>query len=90
VALWYPGQKVGIDGPIPSMRLKGFRRGLQDYEHLALLTRLKNGNSSSADAILNKVYRLANAAPGSIKVEAQDTFRMRYEVFSAIQAATKP
>ena len=90
VALWYPGQKLGIDGPIPSMRLKGFRRGLQDCEHLGLLTKLRKGDSSAADAILNKVYKLASAAPGSIKVEAEDTFRMRYEVFSAIQAATKP
>ena len=87
VAMWYPGQKFGIEGPIPSMRLKGFRRGLQDYEHLAYLTKLNKGDSSRADAILNKYYKLKNAAPGSIKVEAEDTYKMRYEVFEAMRTA---
>ena len=57
VALWFPGHKLGIQGPIPTMRLKGFRRGLQDYEHLALLTKLSKGDSSQADAILHKYYK---------------------------------
>lgn len=87
VAMWYPGHKFGIEGPIPSMRLKGFRRGLQDYEHLAFLTKLNKGESSQADTILNKYYKLAGAAPFSIKVEAEDTYKMRNEVFTAIQAA---
>ncbi len=69
------------------MRLKGFRRGLQDYEHLAYLTKLNKGDSTQADAILHKYYKLANAAPYSVKVEAEDTYRMRNEVLSAIQAA---
>jgi hypothetical protein len=87
VAMWYPGEKLGIDGPIASMRLKGFRRGLQDLEHLAALSRLKAGDSKAADAILNKYYKLANAAPYSIMVEPEDTYKMRYETFEAIQAA---
>jgi hypothetical protein len=87
VVMWYPGRKFGIEGPIPNMRLKGFRRGLQDYEHLAFLTKLNKGDSSQADAILHKYYKLAGAAPYSIRVEAEDTYKMREEVFAAIKVA---
>ena len=89
VVMWYPGEKLGIDGPIASMRLKGFRRGLQDLEHLAILTKRNGGDAKAADAILNKFYKLANAAPYSIKVGPEDTYKMRYEVFDAIGAARK-
>jgi hypothetical protein len=87
VAVWYPGHTLGIDGPIPSMRLKGFRRGLQDYEHLACLAKLNKGDPAQADAILSQYYKLANAAPGSIRVQAEGTYKMRYDVLDAIQAA---
>jgi hypothetical protein len=35
--IFYPGSKFGHDGPIPSMRLKTMRRGLQDFEYLRLI-----------------------------------------------------
>ncbi len=35
--IFYPGSKFGYDGPIPSMRLKTLRRGLQDFEYLRLI-----------------------------------------------------
>jgi hypothetical protein len=35
--LFYPGSKFGYDGPLPSIRLKGVRRGLQDFEYLRLV-----------------------------------------------------
>jgi hypothetical protein len=35
--LFYPGSKFGYDGPIPSVRLKTMRRGLQDFEYLRLI-----------------------------------------------------
>lgn len=37
LALFYPGQLVGSDHPIPSVRLKAYRRGQQDVEYLTLL-----------------------------------------------------
>jgi len=85
--LFYPGKRFGYDGPIASMRLKGIRRGLQDYEHLAILTQRCKGDSARADAILRKYYSLTGAEPGSIRVEAEDTYKMRYEAFAAILAA---
>jgi len=36
-ALIWPGKPYGLDRPIPSLRLKRLRRGLQDYELLWLL-----------------------------------------------------
>lgn len=34
--LLYPGNKVGIDGPVASIRLENIRDGLEDYEYLWL------------------------------------------------------
>ena len=34
LALLYPGQPAGLAGPVPSVRLKAFRRGQQDVEYL--------------------------------------------------------
>jgi len=35
--IFYPGSRFGYDGPIPSMRLKALRRGLQDFEYVYML-----------------------------------------------------
>ncbi len=35
-SLFYPGKKVGIDGPVTSIRLENIREGLEDYEVLWL------------------------------------------------------
>jgi hypothetical protein len=35
--LLYPGSKFGYDGPIPSIRFKAIRRGLQDFEYLKMI-----------------------------------------------------
>ena len=38
--LVYPGGTVGIDGVVPSMRLKWIRDGVEDYEYIQILKRL--------------------------------------------------
>ena len=38
LSLFYPDQPDGIIGPIPSVRLKAFRRGQQDVEYLVMLS----------------------------------------------------
>jgi|GEM_PF-2010490 len=43
----YPGARFGYDGPIPSIRLKAMRRGLQDFEYLRLIE--GRGNKSRED-----------------------------------------
>ncbi|HVA46675.1 MAG TPA: GDSL-type esterase/lipase family protein [Pirellulales bacterium] len=41
LALFYPGKPAGYDQPVPSLRLKAFRRGQQDVEYLTLYSQLK-------------------------------------------------
>jgi len=52
--LIYPGEFLGIDGPVPCIRLKALRRGSQDYEYLRLLAE-KMGNARTADEIAGGV-----------------------------------
>ena len=33
----YPGEKVGVNGVIPSIRLKALRKGVEDYEYIRIL-----------------------------------------------------
>jgi hypothetical protein len=35
--LIYPGKQVGIEGSVPSMRLKWIREGVEDYEYIEIL-----------------------------------------------------
>lgn len=51
-ALFYPGDAVGIDGPIASIRLKNLRDGMEDYEYFALLESL--GGKEAVDAIVRE------------------------------------
>ncbi len=39
--LVYPGKEVGIEGVVPSMRLKWIRDGAEDYEYINILKNLK-------------------------------------------------
>ena len=39
-SLFYPGRNVGLDEPVPSIRLKAYRRGQQDVEYLTILSQL--------------------------------------------------
>lgn len=52
--LLYPGQKVGVRGFIPSIRMKQIRRGMQDYEYFWLLSR-KKGGKAKADDICKRI-----------------------------------
>jgi hypothetical protein len=38
--LVYPGERVGVRGGVPSMRLKWIREGVEDYEYVEMLKRL--------------------------------------------------
>lgn len=45
--LIYPGEPVGVAGPVASLRMKAVRRGAQDYEYLWLLK--QKGQEKQAD-----------------------------------------
>jgi hypothetical protein len=42
LALFYPGRTAGEREPVPSVRLKAYRRGQQDVEYLTLLAQIKD------------------------------------------------
>jgi hypothetical protein len=42
--LVYPGEDVGIQGTVPSLRLKWIREGVEDYEYIELMKKAGKGN----------------------------------------------
>jgi hypothetical protein len=69
--LFYPGTPAKIGGqteiPIESLRMKGIRDGMEDYELLALATRLGLGTQATqmAQGVYPKTY-LATTSPAAI------------------------
>ena len=61
-AAWliWPGKPFGVAGPIPSIRLKRLRRGLQDVEYLRALKRL--GDGEMADKIARALFHCGGSA----------------------------
>jgi hypothetical protein len=61
--LFYPGARLpdvglpAIDGPLSSLRMKAYRRGLQDYEYGWLLK--QQGKEADADQIIKKIIPVA-------------------------------
>ncbi len=54
----FPGEQIGLTGePIPSIRLKMMRRGLQDYEYFWLLTQKRKDGGKMADNIVNRIVK---------------------------------
>ena len=53
--LIYPGEQVGVNGSVPSMRLKWIREGVEDYEYIEILKRW--GDRDWAMATVREVAR---------------------------------
>jgi hypothetical protein len=51
--LLYPGTRCGVEGPLPSIRLKNIRDGMEDYEYFSILNDL--GGRKTLDSIVKKV-----------------------------------
>jgi hypothetical protein len=92
--LLYPGSRlpdVGllpIEGPLPSLRMKAYRRGLQDFEYAWLLAQA--GKRDVADAIVRRVVPAALAEarnPGEPpwSSDPNDWYRMREELAAALR-----
>ncbi|MGB2820180.1 MAG: hypothetical protein WBF17_04310 [Phycisphaerae bacterium] len=58
--LFYPGRIAGIEEPLPSVRLKRLRRGLQDIAYLWILR--KRQRAGVARAMMNSLVRYAGLA----------------------------
>lgn len=51
--LLYPGTALGLDAPVPSIRLKWIRAGVNDYDYIEILKRL--GRSELAERLTHEV-----------------------------------
>ena len=58
--LFYPGRPAGVDGVLPSVRLKRLRRGLQDAQYLSLLR--GRGQGELADELISAMVHYAGTA----------------------------
>lgn len=70
----YPGEFLGLDGPVPCIRLKALRRGSQDYEYMRLLAQ-KTGDPRAVDEIVDGVlFRAMHEAlkPGQDRGQARE------------------
>ncbi|MBV9470009.1 MAG: DUF4091 domain-containing protein, partial [Abitibacteriaceae bacterium] len=72
--LAYPGQDVGVDGPVSSIRLEAVRDGEEDYEYLTLLKQRieaahKAGKpTAAAEAVLARAQSLVTIPnPGGLR-----------------------
>jgi len=80
--LLYPGNKVGIDGPVGSLRLEVLRDGLEDFDYLALADQRLEPNASRA--FIARVARtLTDYERDPLKLEA-----VRRELGAALEKAT--
>ncbi len=56
----FPGEQINLAGePLPSIRLKMIRRGLQDYEYFWLLTERNKDGGKAADKIVDRIVKRA-------------------------------
>lgn len=74
--LFYPGARLSdiglpnIDGPLSCLRMKAYRRGLQDYEYAWLLR--QKGNGKVADDLVKRVVPVALTEATGVIVGARE------------------
>jgi len=86
----HPDQDRGIPGPISTVQLANFRRGLQDHQYLTLARKLK------LDGVIDEVLRsvvprvFSDSGPAVGFSEAGNDYeRARYKLAQAIAKRTK-
>ena len=62
--LIYRGAPMGLPGPVPSIRLKTLRRGLQDYEYFWLLR--EAGRDGDADQLVDGIIHTVPFGEASV------------------------
>ncbi len=99
LALFYPG-RGGKEEPIPSIRLKAFRRGQQDVEYHTLLSQVQNApRNVVGDGVRAALHLTAERKviggddPGLLtfaQLSPRDLYALRMQVGSALSAAAPP
>jgi hypothetical protein len=77
LSLFYPTYK-GHPGPIPSVRLKAYRRGQQDVEYLTLLTKAQDQPRWAVGAKVREALRSEGRSTGSGFAGGEDAGIVRY------------
>lgn len=82
-SLLYPGNKVGIEGPVASLRLECIRNGMEDIEMLKLAEELLG-----KDWVDEKVYKVSQSITDHVK-ETSVFNAVRKEIGEAVEIALK-
>ena len=77
LALFYPGRDKG-EGPIPSARLKSYRRGQQDIEYLTMWARLHGEPRWAVGRQVREALHLEAERQGTGVADAEDAGRLHY------------
>ncbi len=79
LSLFYPARGAGPHaGPIPSIRLKAYRRGQQDVEYLTLWSRLRNEPQWAVGQQVRATLKLAGTRQGTGFAGGEDAGRIDY------------
>jgi len=85
LSLFYPGRggsnrsgPAAVPVPIPSIRLKAYRRGQQDVEYLALWSRLRNEPRWAVGEQVRAALKLAGTRQGTGVTGSEDAGRIDY------------
>jgi hypothetical protein len=79
LALFYPAQRAGPQsGPVPSIRLKAYRRGQQDVEYLTLWSQLRNEPRWAVGQQARAALKLAGTRQGTGFTGGEDAGRIDY------------
>ncbi len=73
-SLLYPGKKVGVDGPVSSIRLELLREGLEDHEYLVLLE--KKLGRSAVEKLVSKLI----TAPNDFNRDVKEWEKVRIQI----------
>ena len=79
LSLFYPGRGGSERGPIPSIRLKAFRRGQQDVEYLTLLSQATGQPRWSVGEQARASLSLSGERKGSGLAAVEDAGVIQYE-----------
>jgi len=95
--LYYPGSRlsqagypVEISGPVPSIRLKALRRGMQDYEYAWLLDSLGGDPDALIDGVIANALNHAPCSDclGDWSHDPNDWYQLRWDLAAAIDSAS--
>jgi hypothetical protein len=81
-SLLYPGKKVGIDGPVGSIRLEVLRDGLEDFDYLTLADR-KLGQAATQQFVVKIARSLTDYEQSPARLE-----EVRRELGEALEKAS--